>query len=101
VDPHRALDAGVEFGYCDGHGKRLLGYEYGDIQTEIQLRDTIFHTVESRVQFPMTSLDSSTYLILPASLGPGFYSASNRNEYQVSSWGKARPACRAVNLTAI
>jgi hypothetical protein len=22
------------------------------------------------------------YLILPAALGPGFYSASNRNEYQ-------------------
>jgi hypothetical protein len=24
----------------------------------------------------------SIYLILPAALGPGFYSASNRNEYQ-------------------
>jgi hypothetical protein len=35
---------------------------------------------------------------------PGFDSASNRNEYQESSWGrggKGRPANKADNLTAI
>jgi hypothetical protein len=32
---------------------------------------------------------------------PGVDSASNRNEYQESSWGKGRPACKADNLTAI
>jgi hypothetical protein len=34
--------------------------------------------------------------------GPGFDSASNRNEYQEPSWGgKGRPARKADNLTAI
>jgi hypothetical protein len=33
--------------------------------------------------------------------GPGVDSASNRNEYQESSWGEGRPARRADNLTAI
>jgi hypothetical protein len=34
--------------------------------------------------------------------GPGVDSASNRNEYQESSWGvKKRPARRADNFTAI
>jgi hypothetical protein len=45
------------------------------------------------------------YLILPAALGPGIYSASNGNEYQKqkkSFWGgKARPVRKADNLTAI
>jgi hypothetical protein len=37
----------------------------------------------SRVRDPMTSLNFfSIYLILPAALDPGAYSASNRNEYQ-------------------
>jgi hypothetical protein len=41
------------------------------------------------------------YLILPAAYGPGIESASNRNEYQESSWGsKAQPA-RKADLTAI
>jgi hypothetical protein len=30
----------------------------------------------------MRSIFSSIYLTLPAALGPGVYSASNRNEYQ-------------------
>jgi hypothetical protein len=30
----------------------------------------------------------SNYLILPAALGRGFYSASNRYDYQESSWGR-------------
>jgi hypothetical protein len=41
------------------------------------------------------------YLILPAAYGPGVDSASNRSEYQVSSWGKGLPARKADNLTAI
>jgi hypothetical protein len=46
----------------------------------------------------------SIYLILPAALGPGVHSASNRNECQkqknVSGSG-VQPVCRADNLTAI
>jgi hypothetical protein len=34
----------------------------------------------------MRSLDFSIYLILPAALWPWIDSASNRNEYQESSW---------------
>jgi hypothetical protein len=46
-------------------------------------------------------------LILPAALGPGVYSASNRNEYQeqikkiMFLWSKVRPMVRADNLTTI
>jgi hypothetical protein len=40
----------------------------------------------SRVRFPMRSMDFSIDLILPH-YGPGVGSASNRNEYQESSWG--------------
>jgi hypothetical protein len=36
----------------------------------------------SRVRVPFSSFFSSIYLILPAALGLGVYSASNRNEYQ-------------------
>jgi hypothetical protein len=57
-----------------------------------------------------SSLDDVTecfwiYLILPAALGPGLYSASNRNEYQKQtnnvSGCKTRPARTADNPTAI
>jgi hypothetical protein len=41
------------------------------------------------------------YLILPATIGPGVYSASNRNGYQDSSRDKGRPARKADNLTFI
>jgi hypothetical protein len=41
----------------------------------------------SRVRFPMRSLDFSIDLILPPHYGPGVDSASNRSEYQESSWG--------------
>jgi hypothetical protein len=34
-------------------------------------------------------------------MGLGVHSASNRNEYQESSWGKGRPVCKADSLTAI
>jgi hypothetical protein len=47
----------------------------------------------------------SIYLILPAALGPGAQSASNRNEYQKQKnmflGSRARPAGRAENFTAI
>jgi hypothetical protein len=49
---------------------------------------------------------SKPYLILPAPLGPGVYSASNRNEYR-KHWkkmflgSKVRPVREADNLTAI
>jgi hypothetical protein len=46
------------------------------------------------------------YLILPAALGPGFYSASNRNEYQKHknnnvSEEQSVAVLRADNLTTI
>jgi hypothetical protein len=45
-------------------------------------------------------LHFSIVLILPAALGPGVDSASNRNEYRESSWGKRRPV-RQADLTLI
>jgi hypothetical protein len=50
---------------------------------------------------------SSIYLILPAALGSGVYSASNRNEYQKQGKKKrflgsiALPVCKVDNFTAI
>jgi hypothetical protein len=46
------------------------------------------------------------YLILPAALGPGIYSASNRNDYKKHTsnnvpGSKVRRVCRADNLTTI
>jgi hypothetical protein len=47
----------------------------------------------------------SIYLILPAALGHGVYSASNRNEYQKQKimflGSRARPVRRADSLTVI
>jgi hypothetical protein len=48
----------------------------------------------------------SIYVILPAALGPGIYSASNRNEYQKQKnilflESRARPVRRADNLTVV
>jgi hypothetical protein len=48
----------------------------------------------------------SIYLILPAALGPGVFSASNRNNYQKQKketflGSRARTACEADNLIAI
>jgi hypothetical protein len=53
----------------------------------------------SRARFPMRSLDFS--IDLKSHYGPGVESASNRNEYQESFWGKGRPARGDDNLTAI
>jgi hypothetical protein len=50
-------------------------------------RGTALHGGRQRVPFPMRSLNVSVHLLLPAALGPGVDSASNRTEYQESSWG--------------
>jgi hypothetical protein len=44
-------------------------------------------------------MDFSIYLILLAAHGPGVESASNRNEYQESSWGVK--GGRGVRLTTL
>jgi hypothetical protein len=47
-------------------------------------------------------VDISIYLILQPHYGPEVDSASNRNEYQESSWGgKGRPARKADYIAAI
>jgi hypothetical protein len=51
-------------------------------------------------------MHATPYLILPAALGPGVYSASNRNEYQKHKIimflrSKVRRVRRADNLIAI
>jgi hypothetical protein len=51
--------------------------------------------------FQPQSLDFSLDIIFQPQYGPGVDSASNRNEYQESSWGKGRPVRKADNLTAI
>jgi hypothetical protein len=51
----------------------------------------------SRFRFPMWSL----YFSIDLTLGPEVDSASNRNEYQESSWGKGRPVRKVDNITAI
>jgi hypothetical protein len=50
-------------------------------------------------------VNSSIYIILPAALGPGVHSASNRNEYQKHKkkflGSKVRPVHRTDNLAVI
>jgi hypothetical protein len=53
----------------------------------------------SRVRFPMRSLYFS--VDLQPHYGPEVDSASNRNEYQESSWELRLTARKADNLTAI
>jgi hypothetical protein len=48
---------------------------------------TMLEDGKSRVRFPMRPLDFSIDLIFQPQYGPGVDSASNRNEYQESSWG--------------
>jgi hypothetical protein len=63
---------------------------------------TTLQTGMSPVRVPREVDFFSIYLILQAAhYGPGVDSASNRNEYQESSWGKQRPACRADKFAAI
>jgi hypothetical protein len=51
--------------------------------TRWRSEDSMLQARRSRVRDPMRRRFSfSIYLILPAALGPGVYSASNRNEYQ-------------------
>jgi hypothetical protein len=65
---------------------------------------TMLQAGMSWARFPMRSLNffQLTYSFQPH-YGPGVDSASNRNEYQESSWGvkDGRPARKADNLTAI
>jgi hypothetical protein len=43
----------------------------------------LFYNPEGRGSRPYEAIDYfSIYLILPAALGPGVYSASNKNKYQ-------------------
>jgi hypothetical protein len=55
------------------------------------------------VQDLMRQINFSIYLILPAALGSGVYSASNKNEYQKHknnvSVDRAWLVCRMYNLT--
>jgi hypothetical protein len=56
---------------------------------------------ESATVEPDVVKDSAPDLSFQPHYGPGVDSASNRNEYKESSWGKGWPACKADNLTAI
>jgi hypothetical protein len=60
---------------------------------------------KSWVRDPMMSIISSIYLIRPTALGPGVYSAYNRNEYQKQKnnvlVSKVRPVSRADKLATI
>jgi hypothetical protein len=63
-----------------------------------KLEDRGFETRYSKIIFAI-------YLILPAALGPGVYSASNINEYQNKKKkmfleSRARPVLRYHNLAA-
>jgi hypothetical protein len=53
----------------------------------------------SRVRVPLKWMHFSIYLILPASLDPGVYSAFNRNEYQKIFLGAKHG--RSVRLTTL
>jgi hypothetical protein len=56
----------------------------------------------SQFRIPMSSLDFSIDLILPAALMALGSTQTNRNEYQdFSFWGKGRPARMAYNIAAV
>jgi hypothetical protein len=74
------------------------------IANDILIQGTTIQVGMSRVRFPVRTLYSSIYLILPATLGPGVYSDSNKNEYQRQKnvlGSRAWPVRRTDNLTAI
>jgi hypothetical protein len=54
-----------------------------------------------QVQFLMRSLDFLVDLILPVALRPCVDSASNRNEYQESSWGAEKVVGKTISLPAL
>jgi hypothetical protein len=62
---------------------------------------TMLQAGRSGVRISMRSFDFSIDLILPTAIWHWVDSASNRNEYQESSWGEGRPVREADNLTAI
>jgi hypothetical protein len=84
-------------------------------ESGITIRSKLFHFIRLMVIFvycfergargsvvswgTMLHFFFSIYLIFPAALGPGVGSASNRNEYQESSWGVE--GGRRVRLTAL
>jgi hypothetical protein len=52
----------------------------------------------------ITEFFFSVYLIVPAALGPGIYSASNRNEYRKQKkflGSTAQPERKVDNITAV
>jgi hypothetical protein len=51
------------------------------VRVSILRSSTMLQAGRSRVRNPMRSINVSIYLILSTALGPGVYSASNRNEY--------------------
>jgi hypothetical protein len=63
--------------------------------------NALYYKSEGRlVESRWGELFVSVYLILPAALGHGVYSASNRNEYQKQKAVKQWPAHKSDNLTA-
>jgi hypothetical protein len=52
-----------------------------------------------RVRVPMKSLVFLIGLSIQPHYGPGVISASNRNEYQGSSWGESAVGAKGLNLT--
>jgi hypothetical protein len=68
-------------------------------------RGTMLLVGRSWVQDPIRSMKFPIYLILPAILGAGVYSASNKNEYQnmkkMFMGSTAQLANKADNLTTI
>jgi hypothetical protein len=50
--------------------------------TSVVGRGTVLQAARSQVRFSTKYIFFSIYPIVPAALGPGDYSASNRNEYQ-------------------
>jgi hypothetical protein len=64
------------------------------------LREDAISLLRPKIIF--ISREASLHIILPAALGPGVYSASNRNEYQVSScWVKRGWRVRLTTSTSV
>jgi hypothetical protein len=60
----------------------------------------MLQTERSRIRIPIVIylFFFSIYLILPAALGPGIYSASNRNEYRTVIVGRKGPPAREADI---
>jgi hypothetical protein len=90
---------------CPRH--KLLGLSYYTSIPGARVRvigwGTMLQAARLLDLFLIRSSDFSIDLILPLQphYGHGVDSASNRNEYQESSWGEVRQAPKADNLTTI